>query len=125
MFSKLLRRFRSLGATPPRRARLEVEALESRAVPAALIPVLGSDGNLWLEAPGWQSTGRTWVDGNVQSFAHGSDGYDYVLGTDGNLWTEQPPWWVSGRSWGDGDVQGVARGTDGDAYVRAPHARPA
>ena len=31
--------------------------------------VEGTDHNLWLEAPGWQQHGRTWVDGNVQAFA--------------------------------------------------------
>jgi hypothetical protein len=31
--------------------------------------VEGTDHNLWLEAPGWQNNGRTWVDGNVLAFA--------------------------------------------------------
>jgi hypothetical protein len=31
--------------------------------------VEGTDHNLWIEAPGWQQHGRTWVDGNVQAFA--------------------------------------------------------
>ena len=30
--------------------------------------VLGTNGNLWLEAPGWQTTGRTLIDSNVQAF---------------------------------------------------------
>src|SRR6516162_9352032 len=63
---------------PPQRARLEVEGLEDRLVPAAL--VLSNDGTLWLENPGWQTAGRTWIDGNVRSFTQGSDGYYYVLG---------------------------------------------
>ena len=31
--------------------------------------VEGTDHNLWLESPGWEQHGRTWVDGNVQAFA--------------------------------------------------------
>jgi hypothetical protein len=105
-------------AARPRRARPEVEALEDRAVPAALPPAvltLGVDGNLWLENPG--QTTRTWVDGNVRSFAHGSDGYYYVLGTNGALWRELPGWQTSGRTWVDGNVQSFALGSDGYDYV--------
>jgi hypothetical protein len=102
-------------ARGPRRARPGVEALEGRAVPAVL--VLGADGNLWQEGPGWQQNGRTWVDGNVQSFAQGTNGYDYVLGTDGNLWMEYPGWQVFGRTWLDGNVQSFAHGNDGYDYV--------
>jgi hypothetical protein len=100
---------------PPRRARLEVEALEDRAVPAVL--VLGSDGNLWSESPGWQNSGRWWVDGSVKSFAQGSDGFIYVLGQDGNLWKENAGWQILGRTWVDYDVQSFAYGRDGYLYV--------
>jgi hypothetical protein len=31
--------------------------------------VVGTNGNLGLEGPNWQSSGRTWVDGHVQAFA--------------------------------------------------------
>jgi hypothetical protein len=99
------------------RARLEVEALESRLVPSAVasaVLTLGTDGNLWLETPG---VGRTWVDGNVHSFAHGSDGYDYVLGTNGALWKELPGWQTNGRTWVDGNVQSFALGNYGYDYV--------
>jgi hypothetical protein len=66
----------------------------------------------------WQLTnGRTWVDGNVQSFALGNDGYDYVLGTNGNLWKELPGRKTYGRTWVDGNVQSFARGSDGYDYV--------
>jgi hypothetical protein len=111
MFSKLMRLFRSPASTPLRRARLEVETLESRAVPAVL--ALGNDGNLWQE----NFVSRTWVDGNVWSFQQGSDGYDYVLGTDGNLWQEQPGWQTWGRTWVDGNVQSFLHGSDGFDYV--------
>jgi hypothetical protein len=100
----------------PRRARPVVEALEDRVVPAAL--VLGSDGNLWQEDPGWQNYGRTLIDGNVRGFAQGNDGYMYVLGTDGNLWQEYPHWQLTnGRTWVDGNVRSFARGNDGYDYV--------
>jgi hypothetical protein len=36
---------------------------------AGYLYVEGTDHNLWLESPGWQQHGRTWVDGNVQAFA--------------------------------------------------------
>src|SRR5208283_4454533 len=52
--------------------------------------VLGTNGTLWLESPGWQQHGRTWVDGNVQAFAVDlqKPGYLYVEGTDHTLWLE-------------------------------------
>jgi hypothetical protein len=98
-----------------RYARPMVEALEDRAVPAFL--VLGSDGNLWSEGPGWQTYGRRWVDSNVQSFAQGSDGFVYVLGTDGNLWKENAGWQILGRTKIDYSVQSFAVGNDGYIYV--------
>jgi hypothetical protein len=100
---------------PPRSARPALETLEDRAVPAAL--VLGADAKLWLESPGWQSSGRTLVDSNVRGFAQGSDGYDYVLGNDGNLWKEQPGWQTSGRTKIDGNVRSFTLGSDGNYYV--------
>src|SRR5260370_467497 len=114
MFSKLMRLFRSPRSTP-RRARLEVETLEGRIVPASVIPVLGNDGNLWLEAPGWQPTGRTRVDSNVRSFALGSDSYDYVLDTSGRLWQELPG--PTSRTLVDSNVRSFAHGSDGYDYV--------
>jgi hypothetical protein len=73
--------------------------------------VLGNDGNLWLEAPGWQFYNvRTWVDGNVEAFAVDpyAYGYVYVEGTDHNLWLEAPGWQHNGRTWVDGSVQAFA-----------------
>jgi hypothetical protein len=98
----------------PHRARPQVESLEDRAVPAVL--VLGSNANLWLEAPGWQTNGRTWVDTNVESYALGSDGFDYVLTRDGNLWQELAGW-PGFRVWVDGNVASFAHGSDGYDYV--------
>jgi hypothetical protein len=99
-----------------RQCPLAVEGLEERAVPAAL--VLGSDGNLWQESPGWQQNGRLLIDGHVRGFAQANDGYIYVLGTDGNLWQEFPYWQLTnGRTWVDGNVRSFARGNDGYDYV--------
>jgi hypothetical protein len=58
--------------------------------------VLGTDNKLWAETPGWQTSGRYLVDGNVQSFR--VDAYDnvYVLGTDGKLWSEPLNWRQNG-----------------------------
>jgi hypothetical protein len=52
--------------------------------------VEGTDGNLWLEGANWQSSGRTWVEGNVQAFAVDprKPGDLYLEGTDHNLWME-------------------------------------
>jgi hypothetical protein len=101
---------------PTRQARLGLETLEDRLVPSTL--VLGTDGNLWQEAPGWQTNGRTLIDSHVRGFAQGNDGYDYVLGTDGNLWKEYPYWQLTnGRTWVDGNVRSFARGSDGYDYV--------
>ena len=101
---------------PQQRALAKVETLEDRLVPASL--VLGTDGNLWLEDPGWQTNGRILIDGNVRGFAQGSDGYDYVLGSDGNLWKEYPYWQLTnGRVWIDGNVRSFALGGDGYDYV--------
>jgi hypothetical protein len=100
----------------PRRARLDVETLEDRVVPSGL--VLGTDGNLWQEDPGWQHNGRLLIDSHVRGFAQGKDGYIYVLGTDGNLWQEFPHWQLTnGRTWVDGNVRSFARGNDGYDYV--------
>ena len=45
--------------------------------------VEGTDHDLWLEAPGWQQHGGTFVDNQVQAFAAGPhDRYLYVEGTD-------------------------------------------
>jgi hypothetical protein len=100
---------------PARRARLAVEPLEDRAVPS--VAVLSADGNLWLENPGWQTSGRTWIDGNVQGYQLGSDSNYYVLGRDGNLWQEKPGWQTSGRTWVDGNVQSFQHASDGNDYV--------
>jgi hypothetical protein len=75
--------------------------------------VLGTDGNLWLERPGWLTTGRTWVDGNVLEFKMGSDGSVLVLGTDRNLWREKPGWLTTGRTWIDGNVLEFSQESDG------------
>jgi hypothetical protein len=83
--------------------------------------VLGTDGNLWLEAPGWQQTGRTWVDGNVSAFTPVSAGSLYVLGSDGNLWLESPGWMQSGRTWVDGNVRGFAAAGDGKLSQESHH----
>ena len=58
--------------------------------------VEGTDHNLWLEAPGWQQHGRTWVDSNVQAFAPAGNGNVYVEGTDHYLWLEAPGWQQNG-----------------------------
>src|SRR5260370_328640 len=103
-------------ARPPQGVRLKVESLENRVVPSGL--VLGTDGNLWQEAPGWQTDGRVLIDGNVRGFAQGNDNYIYVLGNDGNLWKEYPHWQLTnGRTWDDGNVRSFARGSDGYDYV--------
>ena len=55
----------------PRRRRSwrpNLEPVEGRQL-LSNVYVLGTDRNLRLEAPGWQQSGRTWVDGNVQAFA--------------------------------------------------------
>src|SRR5262249_21327398 len=92
--------------------RPNLEQIEGRQLLSNLY-VLGTDGNLWLEAPGWQQHGRTWVDGNVQAFAVDPFvyGYVYVEGTDHNLWLESPGWPQQGRTWVDGNVQAFAVGT--------------
>ena len=103
-------------ARPLHRAPLEVETLENRVVPSGL--VLGTDGNLWKEAPSWQTDGRLLIDGNVRGFQQGNDGYIYVLGTDGKLWQEFPYWqFTNGRTWVDGNVRSFAHGSDGYDYV--------
>jgi hypothetical protein len=103
-------------ARPPQGVRLKVESLENRVVPSGL--ALGTDGNLWQEAPGWQTDGRVLIDGNVRGFAQGNDNYIYVLGNDGNLWKEYPHWQLTnGRTWVDGNVRSFARGSDGYDYV--------
>jgi hypothetical protein len=101
---------------PTPQARPALETLEDRAVPAQML-VLGTDGNLWQEAPGWQNYGRTFLNSGVRGFAQGSDGYDYVLGNDGNLWKEQPGWQTKGRTWLNGSVRSFALGSDGYDYV--------
>ena len=71
----------------------------------------GTDHYLWLEAPGWQQNGRTWVDSNVQAFAAATyDGYLYVEGTDHYLWLEAPGWQQNGRTFVDNQVQAFALG---------------
>src|SRR6516162_9885373 len=110
---------------PTRQARLGLETLEQRDVPSVTAPitVLGTDGKLWLEAPGWQTTGRTWIDSNVRSFAYRSDGYYDVLHTDGNLYKEKPGWnfvYLNGnnpRIWIDSNVRSYAYGSDTYDYV--------
>ena len=58
-------------ATRRRRSwRPSLEEVEGRQLLSNTpLYVLGTNGNLWLEAPGWQQDGRTWVDSNVQAFA--------------------------------------------------------
>ena len=88
-------------ATRRRRSwRPELEQVEGAQVLSSLY-VLGTDHNLWLEAPGWQQQGRTFVDSNVLAFAAApqNPGYLYVEGTDHNLWLEAPGWWKNGRTW--------------------------
>jgi hypothetical protein len=72
--------------------------------------VLGTDRNLWLEAPGWQQNGRTPVDSNVQNFRPdpSAQGYVYVEGTDHNLWLEAAGWQQSGRTLIDSNVLAFA-----------------
>jgi hypothetical protein len=97
--------------------------------------VLGTDGNLWLEAPGWQQNGRIWVDDSVQAFAPDTQkpGYLYVEGTDHNLWLEAPGWNLpgQGRTLVDSSVQAFAvdpdgsgnlyvEGTDHNLWLEAP-----
>ncbi len=81
--------------------------------------VLGTNGTLWLESPGWQQHGRTWVDGNVQAFAAdpSASGYLYVEGTDHNLWLESPGWQQHGRAWVDGNVQAFAPDPSASGYL--------
>jgi hypothetical protein len=48
--------------------RPSLEEVEGRQLLSNLF-VLGTDQKLWLEGPGWQQTGRTFIDANVQAFA--------------------------------------------------------
>ena len=72
--------------------------------------VEGTDHNLWLEATGWWSYGRTFIDSSVESFAvyPSPYGYLYVEGTDHNLWLEGPNWHLYGRTWVDSSVESFA-----------------
>ena len=84
------------------------------------LPVRGGDRpHLWLESPGWQQHGRTWVDGNVQAFAAdpSASGYLYVEGTDHTLWLESPGWQQHGRTWVDGNVQAFAADPSASGYL--------
>jgi hypothetical protein len=79
--------------------------------------VLGTNGNLWLEAPGWQQNGRTLVDSNVKSFLPANGGDVYVLGNNGNLWLEGPGWQSSGRTFIDANVSSFATDTPGNTFL--------
>ena len=101
---------------------LEAESGGGRAAPdvePTPLYVLGTNGNLWLESPGWQQHGSTWVDGNVQAFTPDPQkpGYVYVEGTDHNLWLESPGWQQHGRTWIDGNVQAFTPYASGYLYV--------
>ncbi|HKM52135.1 MAG TPA: hypothetical protein VJY33_01930 [Isosphaeraceae bacterium] len=99
-------------ATRRRRSwRPSLEEVEARQMLSATpLYVLGTNGNLWLESPGWQQQGRTLIDSNVQAFTPDpyAAGYLYVEGTDHNLWLEAPGWQQHGRTWVDGNVQAFA-----------------
>ena len=83
--------------------------------------VLGTNGILWLESPGWNLPGhsRTWVDANVQAFAFDPQkpGYLYVEGTNHTLWLESPGWQQHGRTWVDGNVQAFAVDPSAPGYL--------
>ena len=72
--------------------------------------VLGTNGILWQESPGWNLPGhwRTWVDANVLAFTPDpfASGYLYVEGTNHVLWRESPGWNLPGhsRTWVDANV---------------------
>jgi hypothetical protein len=120
-------------ATRRRRSlRPNLEQVEGRQL-LSNVYVLGTDGNLWIEAPGWQQNGRVLVDSNVQSFAADprEPGYLFVEGTDHNLWLESPGWQQHGRTWVDGNVQAFAvdpsasghlyvEGTDHKLWLESP-----
>jgi hypothetical protein len=75
--------------------------------------VLGTNGNLWLETPNYQT--RTLIDGNVKSFSPAANGDVWVLGTNGNLWLETPNYQT--RTLMDGNVLAFAPVGNGDAFV--------
>ena len=84
--------------------------------------VEGTDGTLWLEGPGWQSSGpnaRTQIDSNVQAFAVDpfSPETVYVEGTNGNLFSETPDWPLVGRTLIDASVQAFAVDPFADGYL--------
>jgi hypothetical protein len=81
--------------------------------------VLGNNGTLWLESPGWQTNGRTFIDSNVVAFIPAGAGDLYVLGTDTNLWLEGPYWQTTGRTFIDSHVESFAPVGAGDPF--APH----
>ena len=75
--------------------------------------VLNNNGQLWMEAPGWQTNGRDWVDDNVRSFRWNTNTTLYVLGNDGNLWHEAIGWKDFGRTWVDGNARGFTYAAGG------------
>ena len=102
--------------------RPSLEEVERRqllsSVPLSLY-VLGSNGNLWQEAPGWQTTGRTLVDSNVKAFVPTSGDDLYVEETDGSLWLEGPNWQTTGRTFIDSSVEAFSAVAPGDQFAPA------
>ena len=96
-----------------------LEEVERRELlSTAPLYVLGN-GNLWLEAPGWQTNGRTFIDSNVVSFVPAGAGDVYVLGTNTDLWLEGPHWQTTGRTFIDSNVEAFAGVGASDPF--APH----
>jgi hypothetical protein len=98
-----------------RSSRPILEEIEARQLLSTATPlyVLGSNANLWLEAPGWQKNGRTPVDSSVKAFVPATDGDVFVEGTDGYLWLEGPNWQASGCTPIDSNVASFAAVPDG------------
>jgi hypothetical protein len=103
-----------------RSCRPNLEEVEGRLLLSnAPLYVLGDNGNLWLESPGWQTTGRTFVDWSVKAYAPAAAGDLYVLGDNGNLWLESPYWQTTGRTFIDSNVESFAEITVGSSFATA------
>ena len=103
-----------------RNVRLGCENLEGRQMLSGVSAyVEGTNGNLWLEAPGWQANNsRTFIDSSVKAFAPVGNESVLVEGSNNYLWLETPGWQAkNSRTFIDSSVEAFAPAGNGQFLV--------